>query len=201
MWNKPTRLLEDHARATPMLLPRRERPFRVGRRDGKRLVVGETERTLRPTPPPRPRRRADRPVGACQVLRKDGQVVAANDWKAEVLCDMVMEQCNDIFDLFAKAKYAGAKHPLIVGRSSQRENAEHLGDLEALLTSRAGLSLVARCPTRPTWPSSRRCSWQRGGNVKKRGELPDLRRLRGGAGHGLCQRLRGGQRSALLQIL
>ena len=64
----------------------------------------------------------------------------ANDWKAEVLCDMVMEQCNDIFDLFAKAKYANdqAAQADAWDKVRNEKMPKHLGDLESLLASRAG---------------------------------------------------------------
>ena len=137
------RLLEDRrARATSHAPPaRRKRPLRVGRRDGERLAVGETEG----------------PFGQLPLLDHDGVRVAqsgaiarycakmaklwpANDWKAEVLCDMVMEQCNDIFGLFAKAKYAGdeAAQADAWDKVRNEKMPKHLDDLEALLTSRAG---------------------------------------------------------------
>ena len=122
-------LLENsRARATAHApLARRERPLRVGRRDGERLAVGESKGPLRPTPPPRPDGVWIAQSGAiARYCAKMAKLWPANDWEAEVLCDMVMEQCNDIFSLFAKAKYAGdeAAQTDAWDKGSQRENAQ-----------------------------------------------------------------------------
>ena len=170
-----------------------------------------------------PSEKPNAPFGQLPLLYHDGVRIAqsgaiarycakmaklwpANDWKAEVLCDMVMEQCNDIFGLFARAKYAGDQVAQADAWDKVRNEKmpKHLGDLESLLASRARAVLF-------WWPVAQRgrrgrllngALGREGGNIQKRGELSRTsRRLRGGSGHGHCQRLRGGQRSALLQVI
>ena len=104
-----------------------------------------------------PSEKPNAPFGQLPLLYHDGVRIAqsgaiarycakmaklwpANDWKAEVLCDMVMEQCNDIFGLFARAKYAGDQVAQADAWDKVRNEKmpKHLGDLESLLASRAG---------------------------------------------------------------